>query len=828
MNSPAFLRRLALLLPCLLVTLSVPAASFSVTSTNDSGVGSLRQAVADAALSAGSDTISFATALDGATIVLASQITVGADDVTIDASGLDRGITLSGGGTVRILQANAGSTLFVQRVNFTRGNAGAANGGALLTSGAALLVDCNFSENNANRGGAIFANSSGALTVSQCSFFNNTATDSAALWAEGTSARVVSFTNSTVTQNRCAAGGTGAITVDGSATLSLVHCTVAANAGDSFGGGIYVSTTLTVDRCIIAANTATAAAAADIFNEGGTVVANGPSLIGSNQSVTAAFPAAPPLVGTSSAPVDPKLGALFFGGRLTPTLAPRSDSPAVDAATDSAISEDQRGYPRLVEGASDLGSVERGPILKITSNADAGTGTLREAVANAKEPDSRIRIDSTLAGTSIVLTSGELVVNGGRSLEVDGSAPGGIYTISGGGNARLFNISGGASLSLARVQLTGAMGGAVLAANSSVRAEDTAFSGNAGQTSAAGALAANACEVVLQRSLFSANTATAASAAGAIKQAGGGTMSLTNCTLSGNTASGATSAGGISGSSLNLIHCTVSGNTGTGQGGGLSVAGTLRLERSLVAGNLDASVSRDVCKLSGTVTAVGSNLIGSNGSGQTGSVATEFPAGTLVGTPGTPLNAQLGALADYGGPTQSLGLRTASPARESATGSLLRIDQRGFPRPVGVADLGAYEAGTLTSFGAWALETHGLNPNATLDSEGDGAGQLLEYALRRNPNATDANLSPTLTSSAGATKIFAFRYTNLARDLRYIIQRSNNLTGAWTEVARLDTSTGALTGSILPVVDSTAQTITLTDATGGPRDFWRLLVEKVP
>ena len=52
------------------------AATFTVTTTSDSGAGSLREAIADAALAAnpGADTIGFDAALSGGTISLGSEI----------------------------------------------------------------------------------------------------------------------------------------------------------------------------------------------------------------------------------------------------------------------------------------------------------------------------------------------------------------------------------------------------------------------------------------------------------------------------------------------------------------------------------------------------------------------------------------------------------------------------------------------------------------------------------------------------------------------------------------------------------------------------------
>ena len=73
----------------------VQAATIMVTNTNDSGAGSLRNAIATAAVS---DTIEFDASLSGQTIVLSSHITI-SQDAKIYANGP---ITISGGNATRI------------------------------------------------------------------------------------------------------------------------------------------------------------------------------------------------------------------------------------------------------------------------------------------------------------------------------------------------------------------------------------------------------------------------------------------------------------------------------------------------------------------------------------------------------------------------------------------------------------------------------------------------------------------------------------------------------------------------------------------------------
>ena len=79
--------------------LASSAATFVVNNLNDSGPGTLRQAIAN---TAPGDTITFDVALSGKTNILTSgQVTI-SHIVTIDASGLPAGFKVSGNHSSRI------------------------------------------------------------------------------------------------------------------------------------------------------------------------------------------------------------------------------------------------------------------------------------------------------------------------------------------------------------------------------------------------------------------------------------------------------------------------------------------------------------------------------------------------------------------------------------------------------------------------------------------------------------------------------------------------------------------------------------------------------
>jgi predicted outer membrane repeat protein len=182
---------------------------------------------------------------------------------------------------------------------------------------------------------------------------------------------------------------------------------------------------------------------------------------------------------------------------------------------------------------------------------------------------------------------------------------------------------------------------------------------------------------------------------GAIYNAASKSLTITNCTFTGN--SSINNGGAIASyGTVNITHGTFSGNFigGNGLGGyGGAIAldgGTLTLAHSIVAGNT-AVFGPDIHKYVGTgvLAPLFNNLIGKNST-----VSTEFASGVLVGTQVSPLAPLLTALGSYGGRTQTMPPQTGSPAIDTATGSGTSVDQRGLGRPQGTArDLGAVDRG---------------------------------------------------------------------------------------------------------------------------------------
>ncbi|MBI3410157.1 MAG: tandem-95 repeat protein [Planctomycetes bacterium] len=252
--------------------------------------------------------------------------------------------------------------------------------------------------------------------------------------------------------------------------------------------------------------------------------------------------------------------------------------------------------------------------------------------------------------------------------------------------------------------------------------------------------------MTIDNSTFSGNQAVINSGngqGGAIDNNGGGNLTLTNCTLSGNTSifGGAI----VNFSTLTAKACTIAGNSAA-QGGGINASSGTVLENTIVALNTASSSGPDVL---GTVQSSGHNLVGNTANSNGFNAA----LGDLLN-----VNPLLGALADNGGPTQTRALLTGSPAIDAAnTTTAPATDQRGVTRPQGpAADIGAFEFQAVNGPPVANNQSVSTNEDTTLNgavTATDPEGDPLSYALVSGP--THGML--TLNSSSGA-----FAYTPAA------------------------------------------------------------------
>ncbi|MFN8633042.1 MAG: choice-of-anchor Q domain-containing protein [Chloroflexota bacterium] len=145
--------------------------------------------------------------------------------------------------------------------------------------------------------------------------------------------------------------------------------------------------------------------------------------------------------------------------------------------------------------------------------------------------------------------------------------------------------------------------------------------------------------------------------------------SLTNVTISSN--AGGSAGIGHTGGAVDLLNVTIAAN----QDGIIASTAGVSAKNTLIANNTGKNCT-------GAIATQGNNLDSDNSCGLTG-------PGDLPAKP-----AQIGPLANNGGPTQTHALLASSPALDGGTNTgCPSMDQRGQPRPQGArCDIGAFEA----------------------------------------------------------------------------------------------------------------------------------------
>ena len=714
-------------------------ATITVTSAGDSGAGTLRQAITDAA---DGDTITFDTGSMGSgTITLSGGNTLYVNKtITIegDVDGDDiADVTLSGSGgdSVAMIGVDTASgDLTLNSLNVVNGNKGAitVNNSAGLT-----ITDSTVSGHSANQGAGLYINSGSSVTISGSTFSGNHALDGGgAIFINGGALTLTSSTISGNTSDGYAAG----IYIGGSGTLNVAHGTIAYNvsevdnSGSQPGGGIYQAgtNTVTLDHTIVAKNTRYTGGGEEITDLNGTVASLGYNLIGSADNVTFTGTTTGNVTGTDASPVDPLLTALADNSGPTQTHALPSNSPALnagDAAYAGSETTDQRGFLRTMDGRIDIGAYERHFI--VTDAGDSGAGTLRQTITDA-EDGAYITFDTASMGTgTITLTGGLITV--GKSITIEGDVDGdgeADITLDGNGASRIFNFNTqGTTSTLNSLTLTGGNLGAfvVFGTNTRVDIYDSAITGN---TSSAGGAFTTAGIVNLVRSTVSNNVSTGYG--GGFYADAGAVVTLTSSTVSGNTA--ASYGGGIyiaNTATLTVSHSTIAynvsddDNSGDGHSSGIGTwSGTINLDHSIVAQNTrrtDGSADADDLRIaSGSINSLGYNLIGSTDGVSIGGTTT----GNITGTDASPADPLLLTLSDYGGAVQTHALSASSPAANAgnaAIGNPPDSDQRGLTRSVGTIDIGAVENQKPTAGFGSSLDFDGTDDHidvphaATLD-----------------------------------------------------------------------------------------------------------------
>jgi predicted outer membrane repeat protein len=227
---------------------SVPS-TFTVRNPNDAGPGSLRQAVLDANVKSGADTIVFRPGLEGTIRLSSGEMTI-TDHVTIKGPGAAR-MAVSGNFSSRIFNVDDGDgqadlNVKIQGLELRHGNS-VGGGGAIFSAEHLALVNMVFTQNTAsNNGGAV--DGAADVTVTRCTFSGNTTS----LWGGALSCGDATIRGSTISSN--SAGGLGGGVSCGTATIT--GSTISGNSAADDGGGVFATVSARITASTIAGNSA--------------------------------------------------------------------------------------------------------------------------------------------------------------------------------------------------------------------------------------------------------------------------------------------------------------------------------------------------------------------------------------------------------------------------------------------------------------------------------------------------------------------------------------------------------------------------------------------
>jgi hypothetical protein len=652
------------LLATITVTTNADGAGVFTPGANPTDT-TLRGAIANAN---SGDTITFAASLNGQTITLGGTELAFSKSLTITGPGASQ-LTVSGGNASRIFNIGGG-TVNISGLNLTGGNDATVSGGAIFNSGTLTLTDNVVTNNTDGRGG-------GAI-------FSQTGT--------------VNLIDSTISGNKALGGGGGGIycsysglsLIDSQVTGNISYGGVTEEYGGTFGGGGILSIQGKVS-----------------VTAGSTISNNEARVAGGGGGIASyAFGSALTFYVANSSISDNSVknasyadgGGIFIHNRGTVTIGSSGSTTTIsnnyahgsDGANGGGIFTAGNGTVTITNTtiSQNTAAPGSGALFGPGSGMDGGYGG--GGIYNNGSP---LTIkDSTLSGNiagsnanpSVFTGAGAIYDNAG-TLSVNNStiSSNKAYGGEGAGGIRTF----GTTL-LANSVITGnktfdsAGGGIVNTSGNSLTLSYSLLSGNESYAGNNGGGIANfQGSVGVYYSTISGNKALGGAQGGGLYM-DGGTLNMSNSTVANNAAAGGY-GGGIfnhvytTGSST-LTNCTISGNTAS-TGGGIdnqSVVTPFTLTNTLVSGNTASDIQGNY---SG-----GPNLVGGTAFKYLGPLANN--GGPAIGNPNAPT--YLGTMA----------LLPGSPALNTGTTEVGPVDERGEPRsltdPVTemtTVDIGAFE-----------------------------------------------------------------------------------------------------------------------------------------
>jgi hypothetical protein len=516
-----------------------------------------------------------------------------------------------------------------------------------------------------------------AVSNGTATFFNMTLQNGAPLSGNGgainaTASGSIVLDTAVLTNNQSIANGGAIALTNGS--LSLTNSQILSNTAGNNGGGVFSNNgPVTLINSGILTNTA--------VNNGGGIVLNllNANLIMNSGQINGNIASLEQLSFPGGGVYLAQGSMTMNGGEIRGNMAHRGGGILVTSGN-LTINSGQ-----IIDNEADYGGGVYVRNLEGTATINGGQITLNRAIDPFEFGGGGLYIFQGLVTQNGGEISFNTALNDGGGMEI--GDPGGRFVQMGGEihNNSAGNMGGG----IYNAEGTLAISGGTIHTNLATQGGGGIFTGiNSSNT--------------IAHSAILTNTAVTASSGGGLQNSG--TLTLTNATLSGNSA--ANGAGIFNTGTAVLTNVTLSGNSAAGSGGGVrNNSGTLSIGNSIIFGN-SAPAGPDC---SGTISSAGNN-ISSCGGGDINS---------------DPL---LAPLALNGGSTLNYALSTGSPALDAGSNTLCpSSDQRGNLRPIdgngdtiATCDVGAYE---------WGL---GFFINDVTLAEGDAGSTQMNFTVSRS------------------------------------------------------------------------------------------------
>ncbi len=317
------------------------ADGYMVTNTNDSGEGSLREAIDQANANPGGDTILFNVGRS-ATITLSSKLPKITDSSGLAIDGGNASITISGDLKARVFEVDTTGKLALNKLTVDQGRS-IGSGGAICNEGTLEIDNSTISNSrNVSRnrlsdicGGGLFNAPRGTAKVSNSTFSGN---QDYGLFGYG--GGICNEGNLTVNSSTISNNGSGGLETRSGSVTTLKNTILANNPPGGRAVGREVNCFLPPDQRMI---------------DGGNNIDSGARCYFSTAN-------------NSLSKNDPMLGPLADNGGLTKTHALLPGTPALDAGNNSyavntkgfRLPYDQRGpgFARIVGETVDIGAFE--------------------------------------------------------------------------------------------------------------------------------------------------------------------------------------------------------------------------------------------------------------------------------------------------------------------------------------------------------------------------------------------------------------------------------------------------------------------------------------